>query len=179
MVRLFYCLLIDKTLGISLIKTKRKFKLTNKNKNTTFLFFLSLQRVEDTELQQYLPKMIDHAVFIQLNQVQVELYNSFSNLVQNMDIKKKNRSNFLTDFAVFQYICTHPQMLPIMEKQRHKKIKESDLITNDKDSNPAPTTFGWWKTKLPPDSDKRIDYGNKMVVLKAIIEECEALGDKL
>lgn len=122
--------------------------------------------------------MIDHAVFIQLNQVQVELYNTFSALTQNINIKQKNRGTFLSDFAVFQYIGTHPQLLPIMEKQRHKKIKESDVITNDKD-NPEPTTIGWWKTKLPSDCDKQIHYGHKMVVLKAIIEECEALGDKL
>lgn len=138
--------------------------------------------MEDTELEQYLPKMVDYAVFIQLNQVQVELYSTFSNLVQNTDIKQKNQRNFLSDFAIFKYICTHPQLLPIMEKHRHKKIRESDVITNEKDSNPALPSFGclgWWKTKLPPNAENRIDYGTKMIVLKAIIEECEALGDKL
>lgn len=138
-----------------------------------------MQRVEETELEQYLPKMIDHAVFIQLNQTQVELYNTFSSIVQGSNVNQKNRRHFLSDFANFQYICTHPQMLPIMEKLRHKKIKESDVITNDNDNNPSPSTVGWWKTKLPSDSACRIDYGNKMVVLKAILEECEILGDKL
>lgn len=135
--------------------------------------------MEDTELEQYLPKMIDHAIFIQLSQVQVELYNKYSSLLQTNDFCQKNQRNFLSDFVVFQYISTHPQMLSIMEKNRHKKIKESDVITNEKDSIPVPSILGWWKSTLAPDVASRIDSGNKMVVLKAIIEECEALGDKL
>lgn len=123
--------------------------------------------------------MVDHAVFIQLSQTQVDLYSTFSNISCNTNVKNKSRGNFLGDYAIFQYICTHPQMLVIMEKQRHKRIKERDVITNEKDSNPTPTTIGWWKANIPPDSENRIDYGNKMVVLKSIIEECELVGDKL
>lgn len=120
--------------------------------------------------------MLDYAVFIQLSRVQIELYNTFSDIVKDTSDKTKS---FLGNFTIFQYIGIHPQILPVAEKNRHKKIKENDVITNDKDTNSMPNVSDWWKSKIPPDSENRIEYGNKMVVLKAIIEECEVVGDKL
>lgn len=134
--------------------------------------------MEDIELQQYLPKMTDYAVFIQLNQIQVKLYNDFSDIVKSTEQTTESKK-LLVEFGIFKYICTHPQMLPFAEKQRKKKNKEKDVITNYKDSIPSISTYGWWKSKLPSDSGQKIEYGTKLVVLKAIIEECEVVGDKL
>ncbi|CAH1116490.1 unnamed protein product [Phaedon cochleariae] len=137
----------------------------------------TVQRIEDSELELYLPKMVDHAVFVQLTQTQIDFYNHFSELVKRKP-ENKNTKGFLSDFQIFQYICTHPQLLAVMDKLNKKKIKERDLITNE--DEPAICTIeGWWKDKLPVDSESNIDYGNKLVVMKSIIEECEEIGDKV
>ncbi|XP_074034541.1 uncharacterized protein isoform X3 [Leptinotarsa decemlineata] len=141
------------------------------------LLVKTVQRIEDTELQIYLPKMQDHALFIQLNQVQVDLYNQYSEIIK-LNIGKKQHKGFFSDFSVFQLICTHPHLLSIMEKMRTKRITETDVITNE-DDQPICNLSGWWKDKMPKDAKKNIDYGSKLVVLKAIIEECETIGDKV
>ncbi|KAJ8933446.1 hypothetical protein NQ314_014003, partial [Rhamnusium bicolor] len=134
-------------------------------------------RIEDKELKIYLPRMVDHAVFIQLHQVQVELYQKFSEIIRNS--ANTNNKGFLSDFYIFQYIGTHPQLLAVMESMKNKKIKERDLITNEQEDNPICNIDGWWKAKIPEDASEKIEYGNKLVVLKSILEECEAIGDKL
>ncbi|XP_057660710.1 transcriptional regulator ATRX-like [Diorhabda carinulata] len=136
----------------------------------------TVQRVEDTELEMYLPKMLDHAVFIQLHQVQVNLYNHYSNLVRH-NVDKTTGNRFLADFHMFQYLCTHPHLLALMEKSKNKKVKEQDVICED--DEPALNVVNWWKDIMPQDADSKIEYGHKLVVLKSIIEECEAIGDKL
>lgn len=66
-----------------------------------------------------------------------------------------------------------------MENLRNKKIKERDLIINEQEDNPICNIEGWWKSVVPPDAAERIEYGNKLMVLKSIIEECEEIGDKV
>ncbi|KAJ8925650.1 hypothetical protein NQ315_009495 [Exocentrus adspersus] len=138
----------------------------------------TIQRVEDTELKAYLPKIVDHAVFIQLHQVQVNLYNKFSELVMK-NSRNTNKGGFLSDFSVFQYICTHPHLLAVMENLRNKRIKERDLITNEQEDNLICNIEGWWKAVTPADAAEKIEYGNKLMVLKSIIEQCEEIGDKV
>ncbi|KAG5899552.1 Protein CHROMATIN REMODELING 20, partial [Gonioctena quinquepunctata] len=137
----------------------------------------TIQRIEDTELEIYLPKMMDHAVFIRLNQLQVNLYNHFSDIAkENMD--KKQHKGFLSDFLIFQHICTHPHLLALVaNKNRKTKRIEEDIITIEEEK---PLKLGnWWKDKVPKDADSKIEYGNKLVVLRSIIEECEDIEDKV
>ncbi|XP_018577757.1 transcriptional regulator ATRX [Anoplophora glabripennis] len=138
----------------------------------------TIQRVEDTELKIYLPKIVDHAVFIQLHQVQVDLYNKFSELVAK-NSTNTNKRGFLSDFSIFQYICTHPHLLAVMENLRNKKIRERDLITDEQEDNPMCNIEGWWKAVVPEDAAEKIEYGHKLMVVKSIIEECEEIGDKV
>ncbi|KAJ8955909.1 hypothetical protein NQ318_005457 [Aromia moschata] len=138
----------------------------------------SIQRVEDTELKAYLPQIVDYAVFVQLHQVQVELYNRFSEIVKKNSVGT-NRKGFLSDFCVFQYIGTHPHLLGIIDNMRNKKIKEKDLITNEHDYDLVRNITGWWKSTVPEDSAEQIAYGHKIMVVQAILEECEKIGDKV
>lgn len=129
----------------------------------------------------YLPRLVDFAVFIQLHQTQVELYNQYHKII-NGDVNH-NKKNFFGDFTALQYICTHPHLLNLNEKGG--KRPEQDLIVDEKENSPATAkgpsymADGWWKKLLPEDVAEKVEYGTKMRVLKGIIEECEAINDKL
>ncbi|CAG9860347.1 unnamed protein product [Phyllotreta striolata] len=136
------------------------------------LLVSTVQRVEDTELEIYLPRMVDYAVYVQLKQPQVDLYNSY------LDGTGYMKKEFLKDFITLQLICTHPQLLEFNSIRRKKKIREKDVITKEDDQFVG-NNDKWWKGKLPESASQKIEYGSKLLVLKAIIEECEAVGDKL
>lgn len=108
----------------------------------------------------------------------MDLYNKFSQLVEKNSVTK-GRKGFLSDFAIFQYICTHPHLLAVMENLRNDRIKERDLITDEQEDNPINNITGWWKALIPSDAAENIQYGNKLMVLKSIIEECEKIEDKV
>lgn len=63
--------------------------------------------MEDTELKLYLPKLIDQAVFIQMSDLQVNLYNTYLDSAKSLPIVYTqsgtiNRKNFLADVQVLQ-----------------------------------------------------------------------------
>ncbi|XP_050504552.1 transcriptional regulator ATRX-like isoform X3 [Diabrotica virgifera virgifera] len=134
----------------------------------------TVQRVEDTELEIYLPKMLDYAVFIQLHQLQCDLYNDYCN--RHPPDEKKSASTFLSDVHMLQYIGAHPHLLNVIEASKNKKIKQQDVICEDDE---IIDMGNWWKDKMPTDASEKLEYGHKMLVLKTIIEECEEVGDKL
>lgn len=125
--------------------------------------------------------MYDHAIFIQLHQTQVDLYNHYSKLVRKPNsTETRSYSSFLSDCRIFLLICTHPYLLSLNEKLQKKKIRERDVIVEEEHNNNCTNiSDGWWKPLMPLDVSKKISYGNKLVVLKAIIEECEVIGDKM
>ncbi|XP_072388064.1 uncharacterized protein [Diabrotica undecimpunctata] len=133
----------------------------------------TVQRVEDTELEMYLPKMLDYAVFIQLHQLQCDFYNDYCNRQPTAD---KTASTFLKDVHMLQYIGAHPQLLNVIEASKNKKIKQQDVICEDDE---IIDMGNWWKDKMPADAPEKLEYGHKMLVLMTIIEECEEVGDKL
>ncbi|CAH1279860.1 unnamed protein product [Diabrotica balteata] len=133
----------------------------------------TVQRVEDTELEMYLPKMLDYAVFIQLHQLQCDFYNDYCNRQPAAD---KTVSTFLKDVHMLQYIGAHPQLLNVIEASKNKKIKQQDVICEDDE---IIDMGNWWKDKMPADAPEKLEYGHKMLVLMTILEECEEVGDKL
>lgn len=73
----------------------------------TDLMSRDFQRVEDTELKQYLPKLIDQAVFVKLSDLQVELYNTYLDSTNSRPVIYTksgtiNRKNFLADVQILR-----------------------------------------------------------------------------
>ncbi|VEN43708.1 unnamed protein product, partial [Callosobruchus maculatus] len=164
--------------------TKEDIKLMKKRTHVLHNYLKqTIQRFEDTELQTYLKKMHHYAVFVQLHPVQVEFYKKFLDIAfaaqQEEQRKTSKQKGFLSDFAVFQYICTHPYLLKIMDKRRNSNEREQDVIIAD-DVRPAECNVGkWWKDGMPEDAENAIEYGTKLLVVRHILEECEEIGDKV
>jgi transcriptional regulator ATRX len=51
----------------------------------------------------------------------------------------------------------------------------ADIETIDKAENPTE----WWMPLVPEEELLNVEHSGKLLVLLAILEECEAIGDKL
>nr|CAI5870295.1 unnamed protein product [Callosobruchus analis] len=163
--------------------TKEDIKLMKKRTHVLHNYLKqTIQRFEDTELQTYLKKMHHYAVFVQLHPVQVEFYKKFLDIAfaaqREEQRKMSKQKGFFRDYAVFQYISTHPYLLKIMEKRRNSNEREQDVIITD-DVRPVCNVGNWWKDEMPADAENAIEYGTKMLVVRHILEECEEIGDKV
>ncbi|ERL88266.1 hypothetical protein D910_05653, partial [Dendroctonus ponderosae] len=165
----------------------------------------TVQRVEDTELKRYLPKLIDQAVFIQMSDLQVNLYNTYLDSTDLRPIVYTksgtiSRKNFLADMQVlqvgtsgvtigrevercgFQYICSHPNVLTTAEKTSKAKIKEQDVIEDHMDVDVDANVLrkgDWHKALLSMDGTRQLGMGTKFLVAIGIVKEAAAAGDKV
>ncbi|XP_048518191.1 transcriptional regulator ATRX isoform X4 [Dendroctonus ponderosae] len=147
----------------------------------------TVQRVEDTELKRYLPKLIDQAVFIQMSDLQVNLYNTYLDSTDLRPIVYTksgtiSRKNFLADMQVLQYICSHPNVLTTAEKTSKAKIKEQDVIEDHMDVDVDANVLrkgDWHKALLSMDGTRQLGMGTKFLVAIGIVKEAAAAGDKV
>ncbi|KAL3273263.1 hypothetical protein HHI36_014717 [Cryptolaemus montrouzieri] len=143
----------------------------------------TVQRYEATELNKYLKNIKDYALFIQLHPVQELLYRSFIEMAKNRKIAKKKLNTFFSDYQISKYICSHPQLLYTMETQnarRKKTIKETDVISEEPEVQEIEgIPMGWWKNMCSDDVKTNIEFGTKLQVMMAIIEEAEIIGEKV
>ncbi|KAL1501678.1 hypothetical protein ABEB36_006965 [Hypothenemus hampei] len=147
----------------------------------------TVQRVEDTELKQYLPKLVDQAVFVNLSNLQVILYNAYLDILNSRPIvytKTGNIShkNFLADIQILQYICSHPNVLKIAQANSRAKIKEQDVIDDNLEvvlDDRILTRKDWSKDILPNDEIEHSKAGTKVTIALKIIQEAIAIEDKV
>ncbi|XP_050296644.1 transcriptional regulator ATRX-like isoform X2 [Anthonomus grandis grandis] len=170
----------DSTAGDIMFMKKRTHVLHKILTNT-------VQRVEDTELKQYLPKLIDQAVFIKLSDLQVKLYNTYLDFVSTKPVTLTKAGNvshktFLADVQILTYICSHPNLLTTAEKNHKSKIKEQDVIDEMMDEAVNQKVFsraGWYKDLLSPEGVKELELGTKMKVALSIVEEAIQNNEKV
>ncbi|XP_066138555.1 transcriptional regulator ATRX-like isoform X2 [Euwallacea fornicatus] len=149
----------------------------------------TVQRVEDTELKRYLPKLVDQAVFIKLSDLQVQLYNTYldsTNSQLPVYTKKGQicRSSFLADVQMLQYICLHPNVLCTAEQKARAKatVKEQDVIDDnlvDELEESQFARFGRVKDLLSSKKTNELSMGTKLEVAVSIVRESETCGDKV
>ncbi|XP_060536010.1 transcriptional regulator ATRX-like isoform X3 [Cylas formicarius] len=147
----------------------------------------TVQRVEDTELKRYLPKLVDYGIFIHISDLQVQFYNAYlDNAQARLEFTKTgniNQKNFLADVQMVKYICSHPYMMSIAEKNCPKKVKERDVINdtvqNEQEQEILISKSSWWKPLLPEDAGQRLELGNKLMTALSLVEEAVSLGDKV
>lgn len=60
-----------------------------------------------------------------------------------------------------------------------KKLKETDVITNENETTVSSCHVGWWKAVISDDVAERIDLGNKLLFVKSVLEECQEINDKV
>lgn len=73
-------------------------------------YCIFLQRYESYELEKYLPKIIDYAIFIKLHHLQIELYKKF---IENRGSLED--VNFLSDYAALKLLSSHPYIIQLHE----------------------------------------------------------------
>ncbi|XP_030750632.1 transcriptional regulator ATRX-like isoform X3 [Sitophilus oryzae] len=143
----------------------------------------TVQRLEDTELKQYLPKLVDQALIVGLSVSQVGLYNTYLDTAIAMQqvrtsSGKLNRKNFLADVAILDYVCSHPYALCVAAKIREKKVKEEDVVVENGPDDVV-TKYDWWKDKMPDDLTESPGLGTKMLIILDILEQTKIEGDKV
>ncbi|CAG9768579.1 unnamed protein product [Ceutorhynchus assimilis] len=146
----------------------------------------TVQRVEDSELKQYLPNFTDQALFVKLSDLQVNLYNAYLDMVNSRPVVftragEISRANFLGDIQILRYICQHPDVVTIAEKTSKLKIKEQDVI-DDVDYIEEVKAFdrnGWYKDLLPKEGTKKLEKGSKMMTVVNLVKEAAEVGDKV
>ncbi|XP_066249916.1 transcriptional regulator ATRX-like isoform X2 [Euwallacea similis] len=149
----------------------------------------TVQRVEDTELKRYLPKLVDQAVFVKLSDLQVQLYNTYLDSTNShlLVYTKKGqicRSSFLADVQMLQYICLHPNVLCTAEQKARAKttVKEQDVIDDhlvDELEESQFARFGRIKDLLSSKKTNELSMGTKLEVAVGIVRESRACGDKV
>ncbi|XP_049826069.1 transcriptional regulator ATRX homolog isoform X4 [Aethina tumida] len=134
----------------------------------------TVQRMESNVLEKYLPNILDYAVFIKLGPLQAELYHSFINL----RIKKPT---LFGDYPLLSRLTTHPYVMKIDEQKKHSKMpRERDVIeTDDYGNQTTLKELDIWYNSLPNVIETNYEIGGKLYIMKAIIEACEKLNDKL
>ncbi|XP_076267003.1 uncharacterized protein LOC143200458 isoform X1 [Rhynchophorus ferrugineus] len=142
-----------------------------------------VQRFEDSELKQYLPKLVDQALFISLSEVQVRLYNAYLDQEESKRVERTadgniKRSNFLADVGILDYLCTHPYTLIVAAKTRRTKIKEQDIVADNVPDHVIPRN-DWWEDIMPSDVEDNPELGPKMLIVLDVLKQANAEQDKV
>ncbi|KAF5307148.1 hypothetical protein FQR65_LT00664 [Abscondita terminalis] len=142
-------------------------KMKNRSHVLNKLLKGTVQRFELSELVPYLKKRHDYALFIQMNPLQMELYEQEAYLAGSKIQDSMSTNHVMAAYNKFKCIWSHPYIFHLKELAARKQNK-----------NGTGNDF-WWNGFCPADCDTNLNYGPKFKIMLNIIKECEMAGDKI